>query len=64
MVFGDFRTIIFANIIDDSLKISQAIKRYIKLEYDVNVGDNIELAIKDIADTKVANLNPNRDNGK
>ncbi|RHZ51174.1 hypothetical protein Glove_482g8 [Diversispora epigaea] len=45
-------------------QISQAIKRYIKLGYDINSGDDIESAIKNIAGTRVANLNPNRDNDK
>ena len=45
-------------------KISQAIKRYVKLGYDVDCGDDIESAIKDIAGVHVSNLNPNRDNGK
>ncbi|RHZ82295.1 hypothetical protein Glove_109g253 [Diversispora epigaea] len=31
-------------------QISQAIKRYVKLGYDINAGDNIESAIKNIAD--------------
>ncbi|CAG8703544.1 19824_t:CDS:2, partial [Gigaspora rosea] len=42
--------------------ISQAIKRYIKIGYDVNTGDDIESAIKDIAGTKIANLNANQNN--
>ena len=46
------------------MKISQAIKRYVKLGYDVDCGNNIESAIKDIAGIHVSNLNPNRDNGK
>uniref|UniRef100_U9T958 Uncharacterized protein n=1 Tax=Rhizophagus irregularis (strain DAOM 181602 / DAOM 197198 / MUCL 43194) TaxID=747089 RepID=U9T958_RHIID len=45
-------------------QVSQAIKRYIKLGYDVNSGDDIELAVKGIAGVRVSNLNPNRDNGK
>ena len=45
-------------------KISQAIKRYVKLGCDVNCGDDIELAVKDIAGVRVSNLNPNRNNGK
>ncbi|RHZ51763.1 hypothetical protein Glove_470g7 [Diversispora epigaea] len=39
-------------------------KRYIKLGYNINSGDDIESAIKNIAGTRVANLNPNRDNDK
>lgn len=46
------------------MKISQAIKRYVKLGYDVDCGNDIESAIKDIAGVHVSNLNPNRDNGK
>jgi hypothetical protein len=45
-------------------KILQAIKRYVKLGYDVDSGDDIESAIKDIAGIHVSNLNPNRNNGK
>jgi len=45
-------------------KVSQAIKRYIKLGYDVDCGNDIESAVKDIAGVQVANLNPNRNNGK
>jgi len=45
-------------------KVSQAIKRYIKLGYDVDNGEDIESAVKDIAGVRVANLNPNRNNGK
>ncbi|GET50358.1 hypothetical protein GLOIN_2v1790442 [Rhizophagus irregularis DAOM 181602=DAOM 197198] len=44
--------------------VSQAIKRYIKLGYDVDCGDNIKSAVKDIAGVRVANLNPNRNNDK
>ncbi|CAB4396432.1 unnamed protein product [Rhizophagus irregularis] len=44
--------------------ISQAIKRYVKLGYDVNGGNDIEFAIKDIVGAHIANLNPNRDNDK
>ncbi|POG58390.1 hypothetical protein GLOIN_2v1790442 [Rhizophagus irregularis DAOM 181602=DAOM 197198] len=45
-------------------QISQAIKRYVKLGYDVNGGNDIEFAIKDIAGAHIANLNPNHDNDK
>ena len=45
-------------------KVSQVIKRYIKLEYDIDSGDDIESAVKDIAGVRVSNLNPNRNNGK
>ena len=45
-------------------KVSQAIKRYVKLGYDVDSGDDIESAVKDIAGIRVAHLTPNRNNGK
>ena len=45
-------------------KVSQAMKRYIKLGYDVNCGNDIESAVKDIAGVRIANLTPNRNNDK
>ncbi|UZO02225.1 uncharacterized protein OCT59_020715 [Rhizophagus irregularis] len=45
-------------------QVSQAMKRYVKLGYDVISGDDIELAVKGIAGVQVSNLNPNRDNDK
>lgn len=48
----------------DNNKISQAMKRYVKLGYDVISEDDIELAVKGIAGVQVSNLNSNRDNGK
>ncbi|UZO13203.1 uncharacterized protein OCT59_004708 [Rhizophagus irregularis] len=45
-------------------QVSQAMKRYVKLGYDVISGDDIELAVKGIAGIQVSNLNPNRDNDK
>jgi len=48
----------------DNNKVSQAMKRYVKLGYDVISGDGIELAVKGIAGVRISNLNPNRDNGK
>ncbi|CAB4376556.1 unnamed protein product [Rhizophagus irregularis] len=44
--------------------ISQAIKRHVKLGFTIESGDDIEAAIHDIAGTKVANLLPNRNQGK
>ncbi|CAB4375882.1 unnamed protein product [Rhizophagus irregularis] len=44
--------------------ISQAIKRHVKLGCIIESGDDIEAAIHDIAGTKVANLLPNRNQGK
>ncbi|CAB4407967.1 unnamed protein product [Rhizophagus irregularis] len=44
--------------------ISQAIKRHVKLGCTIESGDDIEAAIHEIAGTKVANLLPNRDQGK
>jgi hypothetical protein len=45
-------------------KVSQAIKRYVKLGYNVEGGDDIESAVKDIAGVRVAHLTSNRNNGK
>uniref|UniRef100_U9UH23 Uncharacterized protein n=1 Tax=Rhizophagus irregularis (strain DAOM 181602 / DAOM 197198 / MUCL 43194) TaxID=747089 RepID=U9UH23_RHIID len=45
-------------------QISQAIKRHVKLGCTIESGDDIEAAIHDIAGTKVANLLPNRNQGK
>lgn len=39
-------------------------KRYIKLGYNVNCGNDIESAVKDIAGVRIANLSPNRNNDK
>jgi len=38
-------------------------KRYIKLGFEVENGNDIENSIKNIAGTHVANINPNRDTG-
>ena len=38
-------------------------KRYVKLGSNIESGDDIEEAIKHIAGTHVANLEPNRSNG-
>ncbi|CAB4492779.1 unnamed protein product [Rhizophagus irregularis] len=46
------------------IQISQAIKRHVKLGCTIESGDDIEAAIHDIAGTKVANLLPNRNQGK
>ncbi|CAG8669600.1 5062_t:CDS:2, partial [Gigaspora rosea] len=40
--------------------IAQAIKRYVKLGFEVENGDDIESVIKDIASIHVANLNSDR----
>ncbi|POG79107.1 hypothetical protein GLOIN_2v1530167 [Rhizophagus irregularis DAOM 181602=DAOM 197198] len=45
-------------------QIAQAIKRYIKLGFEVENGEDIENAIRDIAGTHVANLNPDRNTDK
>ncbi|GBC10581.1 hypothetical protein RclHR1_09740006 [Rhizophagus clarus] len=42
------------------IQISQAIKRYVKPDGTIESSDHIEIAIHDIAGTKVANLLPNR----
>ena len=44
-------------------QISQAIKRHVKLGGTIESGNDIETAIHDIAGTKVANLQPNRNQG-
>ncbi|RHZ68621.1 hypothetical protein Glove_294g79 [Diversispora epigaea] len=44
-------------------QISQAIKRYIKLGSDIESGEDIEEAIKNITGTHVAHLVPNRSTG-
>jgi hypothetical protein len=44
-------------------KITHAIKRYVKLGYDITSGENIEDAIKDLAGTHVAHIQPNRSQG-
>ncbi|CAB4416349.1 unnamed protein product [Rhizophagus irregularis] len=44
--------------------VSQAIKKYVKLGYNVEGGDDIESAVKDIAGVRVAYLTPNRNNDK
>ncbi|CAB4400052.1 unnamed protein product [Rhizophagus irregularis] len=41
-------------------QITHAIKRYVKLGYDITSGENIEDAIKDLAGTHVAHIQPNR----
>ncbi|RIB06517.1 hypothetical protein C2G38_2216835 [Gigaspora rosea] len=41
-------------------QITYAIKRYVKFDHDIDSGEDIERAIKDIARTHVAHLEPNR----
>ncbi|CAB4387106.1 unnamed protein product [Rhizophagus irregularis] len=41
-------------------QITHAIKRYVKLGYDITSGENIEDVIKDLAGTHVAHIQPNR----
>src|ERR1043165_1221792 len=50
-------------IISFIYKITHAIKRYVKLGYDITSGENIEDAIKDLAGTHVAYIQPNRSQG-
>ena len=45
-------------------EITHAIKRYVKLGYEIASGEDIEMAIKDLSGTYVANLQPNREQGK
>ncbi|CAG8652925.1 9464_t:CDS:2, partial [Dentiscutata heterogama] len=40
--------------------ITHAIKRYVKFGHDIDSGEDIERAIKDIAGTHIAHLEPNR----
>ena len=47
-----------------SIKITHAIKRYVKLGYEITSGKDIEMAIKGLSGTHVANLQPNRERGK
>ncbi|CAB5100617.1 hypothetical protein GLOIN_2v1846636 [Rhizophagus irregularis DAOM 181602=DAOM 197198] len=42
-------------------QITHAIKRYVKLGYEIASGKDIEMAIKDLSGTHVANLQPNRE---
>jgi hypothetical protein len=44
-------------------KITHAIKRYVKLGCNITSGENIEDAIKDLAGTHVAHIQPNRSQG-
>ncbi|CAG8643211.1 31168_t:CDS:2 [Gigaspora margarita] len=41
-------------------RITHAIKRYIKLSYEIKVGEDIEEVIKDISEIHVAEITPNR----
>ena len=47
-----------------SVEITHAINRYVKLGYKIASGEDIEMAIKDLSGTHVANLQPNREQGK
>ena len=40
-------------------KITHAIKRYVKLSYEITSGEDIEMAIKDLSGTHVTNLQLN-----
>ncbi|CAG8814813.1 24604_t:CDS:2, partial [Gigaspora rosea] len=44
--------------------ITYAIRRYVKLSYEINVGEDIEEAIKDILGTHVAEITSNRQYNK
>jgi hypothetical protein len=46
------------------LQISHAIKRYIRLGFDISQGSDIELAIEGIHGTSVAHLEPERAKSK
>ncbi|CAG8809871.1 8913_t:CDS:2, partial [Cetraspora pellucida] len=47
------------SLIDTKIKNTE-LKRYVKFGYDINSGEDIEEAIKDLAGTHVAYLEPNR----
>ncbi|CAG8434252.1 3254_t:CDS:2 [Diversispora eburnea] len=63
-VFASIDTIIGTHIGDESLKISQAIKQYVKLGNTIENDDDIEIAINEIVGTKFANLLPNQNQGE
>ena len=44
-------------------KITHAIKRYVKLGYNITSGENIEHVIKGLAGIYIANIQPNRFQG-
>ena len=46
------------------IEITHAIKRYVKLGYEIASDEDIEMAIKDLSGTHVANLQPNREQGE
>jgi hypothetical protein len=46
------------------LQISHAIKRHIRLGFDISQGSDIESAIEGIRGTSVAHLEPERTKGK
>ena len=48
----------------DILQISHAIKRHIRLGFDISQGSDIESAIEGICETSVAHLEPERIKGK
>ena len=48
------------SIHDICLQISHAIKRYVRLGFDITSGEDIEKAIENLSGTLVANINPNR----
>ncbi|RHZ76219.1 hypothetical protein Glove_200g8 [Diversispora epigaea] len=53
---GEAKTIIDSH----HAQITHAIKRYVKLGHDITSGENIEDAIKDLAGTHVAHIQPDR----
>lgn len=46
------------------MQISHAIKRHIRLGFDISQGSDIEIAIEGIRGTSVAHLEPERAKGK
>ncbi|CAG8458528.1 6386_t:CDS:10 [Scutellospora calospora] len=59
-VFDNLKELINKKIENKNEQIAHAIKRYIRLGYNINEGDNIVKAISNIKGTSVANIQPNR----
>lgn len=46
------------------LQIAHAIKRYVRLGFDVTEGEDIENAVKDLCGTSISQMDPNREKNK
>src|SRR5205823_5449379 len=46
------------------IQIAHAIKRYIRLGFDVTKGEDIENAVKDLHGTSISQIDPNREKNK